>query len=177
MDLKEKILSEDIKFKGRIFTAKVNNVELADGKKSTREVVAHSGGVAVIAADENKNILMVRQYRIAASDIILEIPAGKLEAGEDPYECGVRELKEETGCIADKMVHIGEFLPTPGYCTERINIYLATGLRQSEQNLDEGEFLEVERIPLDTLCDMVIKNEIKDAKTVIAVLRAKEILG
>ncbi len=177
MDMTEKILSSRTMFEGKIFSVHVDSVELPDGRKSTREIVEHHGGVGIIAVDENKDVFVVKQYRVAFSDVLMEIPAGKLNEGEDPYECGIRELEEETGCRADKIVHLGEYFPSPGYCHEKINIYLATGLHYFGQHLDEGEFLEVEKIPLDTLYDMVMDNKISDAKTAIAILKAKALLG
>lgn len=177
MDMTEKVLSSKIIFEGKIFTVHVDDVELPDKSTSKREIVEHSGGVGVIAVDENKNVFIVRQYRIAFSEIVTEIPAGKLNKGENPYECGIRELEEETGYCANKVIHLGEYYATPGYCSEKLNIYLATELYKTKQNLDEGEFLEVDRVPLDTLFDMVMNNEIKDAKTAIAILKAKAILG
>lgn len=176
MDMTEKVLSSKVTFEGRIFTVHVDDIELPDGKKAKREIVEHYGGVGVIAVDENKNVLVVRQYRAPFSEVLLEIPAGKLNKDEDPYECGIRELEEETGMRADKIVHLGEFFPSPGYCHEKINIYMATGLHKTSQHLDDGEFLEVYKIPLDELYDMVMQNKISDAKTVIAILKAKAML-
>lgn len=177
MDMTEKVLASKVMFEGRIFTVHVDDVELPDGSKSKREIVEHHGGVGIIAVDEDKNVFIVRQYRAPFSEVLSEIPAGKLEAGEDPYKCGIRELEEETGFRADKIVHLGEYYPSPGYCHEKINIYLATELHKVGQHLDSGEFLEVDKIPLDTLYDMVMDNKIGDAKTAIAILKAKAILG
>jgi len=177
MEMIEKVLSSETKFEGRIFTVHVDDVELPNGAKSKREIVEHNGGVGIIAVDKDKNVFVVNQYRVVFSEIVTEIPAGKVEKGEDPYDCGVRELEEETGYCAKKFEHLGTFYPTPGYCHEKINIYLATELYPTKQNLDEGEFLEVKKIPLDTLYDMVMQNKIYDAKTVVAVLKAKAILG
>lgn len=176
MDMTEKVLSSKVTFEGRIFTVHVDDIELPDGRKSKREIVEHHGGVGVIAIDENNEVFVVKQYRAPFSDILMEIPAGKLNKDEDPYECGIRELEEETGFRADKITHLGEFFPSPGYCHEKINIYMATGLHKVGQHLDEGEFLEVCKIPLDELYDMVMQNKICDAKTVIAILKAKAIL-
>lgn len=176
MDMTEKVLSSKVTFEGRIFTVHVDDIELPDGKKAKREIVEHHGGVGVIAVDENKEVFVVRQYRAPFSEVLLEIPAGKLNKDEDPYECGIRELEEETGFRADKIVHLGEFFPSPGYCHEKINIYMATELHKVGQHLDDGEFLEVSKIPLDELYEMVMQNKISDAKTVIAILKAKAML-
>lgn len=176
MDLTEKtIKSQDI-FSGRVFRVKVDTVKLPNGHESIRELVLHHGGVAVIAVDDAGRVPMVRQYRKAAEELVLEIPAGKLEPDEDPLECGKRELREETGLVAESLVHLGEYLPTPGYCSEKINIYLARECSMAEQDLDPDEFLDVEYYDLDTLVQMVMDNQIRDAKTAIAILKAEKML-
>lgn len=177
MDYVEKTVSSEQIFDGKVIHVRVEKVELPDGKIATRELIAHGGGVGIISVNENREVLMVSQYRIAAKSMMLEIPAGKLEFGEDPLECGKRELIEETGYKANKTVHLGEYYATPGYCEEKLNIYLATDLEWVGQDLDEGEFLNVETYSLDKLYDMVMNNEIHDAKTAIAILKAKQILG
>ncbi len=177
MDFKEKILSTDDIFKGRVIDVKHHTVKLPDGKTSSREVVMHNGGVGVIAIDDEGKVFMVTQYRIAADSMMLEIPAGKLEKGENPYDAAIRELCEETGYLAKSLTPLGEYYATPGYCSEKLIIYLATELEYKGQKLDEGEFLNVERYPLDTLYDMVMDNKIHDCKTAIAILKAKAILG
>ncbi len=178
MDFKEKILStKDDIFNGRIFKIKVHDIELPDGKKSKREIVEHHGGVGVIAVTPEREVFMVTQYRIAAEEMMLEIPAGKLEKDEDPYDAGMRELEEETGYKTDDLTFLGEYYATPGYCTEKLSIYLATDLEYRGQQLDPGEFLNVSKIPLDKLYEMVMNNEIRDCKTAIAILKAKAVLG
>lgn len=178
MDFKEKILStKDDIFNGRIFKVKLHDVELPDGSPSKREIVEHHGGVGVIAVTPERDVFMVTQYRIAADEMMLEIPAGKLEKGENPYDAGMRELEEETGYKTDKLEFLGEYYATPGYCTEKLSIYLATNLEYTGQHLDPGEFLNVSKIPLDKLYEMVMNNEIRDCKTAIAIMKAKAILG
>jgi ADP-ribose pyrophosphatase len=178
MDFTEKILAtNDNIFDGRVFKVKVHDIELPDGKKSKREIVEHHGGVGVIAVTPEKDVFMVTQYRIAADEMMLEIPAGKLEKGENPYDAGMRELEEETGYKTDKLTFLGEYFATPGYCTEKLSIYLATDLEYKGQHLDPGEFLNVSKIPLDKLYEMVMNNEIRDCKTAIAILKAKALLG
>lgn len=177
MDYTEKTVSVDEKFRGRIVYLHVDRVELPDGNRSTREIVEHSGGVAIIPVDGNGDVYCVRQYRYAVEEHLLEVPAGKLNDGEDPLECAVRELSEETGFSADNFVSLGFFYPSPGYCREKIYIYLATGLHGGKAHLDEGEFLDVEKYPLDTLVKMVEDNELCDGKSAIAVLRAQRYLN
>lgn len=176
MDLTEKTISTKEIFDGKVVKLRVDTVELPDGSMQTREVIRHPGGVGIIAIDNENNVLMVKQFRPGAKNVILEIPAGKLEYGENPEECGKRELSEETGFVANEFFHLAEFYVTPAYCEEIINIYFARDLVPSKQNLDEGEFLDVLKIPFDELYKKVMNNEIKDGKTIIAVLKLKEFL-
>lgn len=178
MDCKEKIVSTKEIFNGRIFNVKVHDVVLPDGESAEREVVTHHGGVGVIAVTDDREVFMVTQYRISADEMMLEIPAGKLEKNEnDPYAAGMRELEEETGYRAEKLIPLGTYYATPGYCSEKLTIYLADKLEYVGQHLDEDEFLNVTKIPLDKLYEMVMNNEIRDCKTAIAILKAKAILG
>ena len=175
MDLIETKLSSEVKFDGVILKLTVDDICLADGSPAKREVVHHPGGVGILPVDSDGMCYMVRQYRYGAGQAMLEIPAGKLEWGEDHYACAVRELSEETGFTADNMQYLGYFYPTPAYDTEKIHVYLATGLHTGESHLDTGEFLAVEKISLDTLLDMTMDGSIIDAKTIMAVLKAKRI--
>lgn len=177
MNFEEKTISSEPIYNGKIINVRKDTVQLPNGKTALRELIAHPGGVGVIAVDENKDVFMVTQYRIAAKSDMLEIPAGKMEYGEDPLECGSRELVEETGYKAKNFIHLGEYYATPGYCEEKLNIYLAQDLEFVGQNLDEGEFLNVKKYSLDELYKMVMDNKIYDAKTAIAILKAKAILG
>jgi ADP-ribose pyrophosphatase len=177
MDFEEKTLSVENIYDGKVIKVRREKVELPDGKTSMRELIGHPGGVGVIAVDEDRQVFMVSQYRIAARSMMLEIPAGKLEYGENPLECGARELIEETGYKANEFTHLGEYYATPGYCEEKLNIYLARDLEFVGQNLDEGEFLNVKKYNLEELYQMVMDNKIYDAKTAIAILKAKAILG
>ena len=165
----EKINSKTI-YEGKIINLKVNEVKLENDATATREIVEHPGGVCVLGIDENKNVLMVKQYRAPFERVLLEAPAGKLDKGEDPLTCGKREFLEETGYIAKKMTYLGEFYPSVGFLTEKIHIYIGEELEKRKQNLDEDEFLNVLKYPLSELLEMVNKNEIKDAKTVIGLL-------
>lgn len=176
MDLTEKTLDKQYAYQGRIINVRVDKAQLPDGRQVRREVIEHPGGVCVLPLTDDGQVIMVRQYRYPHSRLFLEIPAGKLEPGEDPFECGKRELREETGMTAGKYRSLGRLVPTPAYCGEVIYIYMATELKPDRQQLDDGEFLEVERYPLDTLVQMVLNGEIEDAKTQAAVLKAKIIV-
>lgn len=176
MELNEKTVSTKEIFDGRVVKLRVDTVELPDGSIGTREVIKHPGGVGVIALDSENNVLMVKQFRPGAKTVLLEIPAGKLEYGEDSEECGKRELVEETGFEAKEFMHLANFFVTPAYCEEIINIYFAKDLVLKKQNLDDGEFLDVIKVPFDKLYKMVLDNEITDGKTIIAVLKLKEYL-
>ncbi len=177
MDFTEKTISTREIYNGRIIHVTEDTVLLPDGKTAGRELVLHNGGVGVIAVDENGDVLIVEQYRKPYDEVIPEIPAGKLEPGEDPLSAGKRELSEETGYTAEEFVHIGNYYPTPGYCSEIIHLYLATNLSYTGQHLDPEEFVEVKRIPLAVLVDMVMDNKICDAKTAIAILKADKIIN
>lgn len=171
MDLVEKTLNQEYKYKGRILNLRVDEAELPNGKTAVREVVEHHGGVTVAALTNENELLFVRQFRYPYKEVVLELPAGKLEEGENPFAAGIRELREETGAVAEKYVDLGKFYPSPGYCGEIIHLYGAVGITFKEQNLDEDEFLNVEKIPLSTAVEMVLNNEILDGKTQAAVLK------
>lgn len=173
----EKKLSSELIYDGKIIKVCRDTVLLENGNRTYREVVHHSGGVCVLAVDDDKNVYMVRQFRYPYSSVLLEVPAGKREIGEDPYECGIRELKEEIGATAKKVVPLGKLYPTVAYNTEVIYMYLATGLEFSDQRLDEGEFVDVVKMPFDEAYEMVLRDEIPDSKTQIAILKAKNLIG
>ncbi|MDD6485210.1 MAG: NUDIX hydrolase [Clostridiales bacterium] len=176
-EFEEKTLSVTPIFDGKVIKVRTEKVELPDGREANRELIAHNGGVGVIAVTDEGEVFMVSQYRIAARSMMLEVPAGKLEEGEDPLECGKRELIEETGYKGNKFTYLGTYYATPGYCEEKISLYLAQELEWVGQNLDEGEFLNVKKYKLDDLYNMVMNNEIKDAKTAVAILKAKGLVG
>ena len=173
MDLTERTLESRTVYEGVIVRVKLDEVQLPNGKEARREVVEHPGGVAILALDREDNVAVVRQYRYPFHRVLLELPAGKLEPGEDPRVCGVRELEEEVGLTADEFIYLGGLYLSPGYSNEVLHLYLARGLRQGACHLDEDEFLEGERIPFARLVDMVMADEIHDAKTVAAVLKTK----
>lgn len=176
MKLQEETIGSETLYEGVVVTVKKDKVLLENGRQSIREVVMHNGGVGILALDEQNNVLMVRQFRYPYHQVVLEIPAGKLERGEDPLACGKRELMEETGYAADEYASLGVLYPTPGYADEVIHLYLATGLKRFEQNLDEGEFLEVERYPLSQLVEWVMEGKLPDAKSQIAILKTARLL-
>lgn len=172
MNLIEKTVSQDVRFRGRVINLRVDDALLPNGNRATREVVEHPGGVCVAALTDRNELLFVRQFRYPYGEVLLELPAGKLDrGGEDPLEAGKRELREETGAIAAEYRSLGKLYPSPGYCDEIIHLYLATGLTFGESEPDEDEFLECERIPLDRAVKMVLDNEITDAKTQVAILK------
>lgn len=177
MKLTEEKLNSKTIYEGKVINLKVNEVRLENGMTAIREIVEHPGGVCIISIDDDKNVLMVKQYRAPFETVLLEAPAGKLNYGEDPLSAGKREFLEETGYKADKLTFLGEFYPSVGFLTEKIHIYVAENLSKETQQLDEDEFLNVCKYPLSELIKMVEKNEIKDAKTVIAILMLKNYIN
>ena len=167
----EKQISSKRIYEGKVVNLRCDTVELADGRTARREVVEHSGGVAVLALDENGCVLMVRQYRYGVGRESLEIPAGKREPGEDPALCGMRELEEETGYRAGSFEPFGSLDPTPAYDSEVIHLFLAKNLTPTAQKLDEGEVLTVEKIPLQKAAELCLNGTITDAKTQIAIYK------
>ena len=173
MDLTEKCLESREIYKGRILRLRVDTVALPNGKTSLREIVEHPGGVGILALDENGCVPMVTQYRYAFSRTLLEIPAGKREPGEDPLTTARRELREETGAEATHWQPLGAILPSPGCYGEVLHLYLARDLTFGATHPDADEFLQVRRLPFDTLLARCLSGEIEDGKTVAAVLKAK----
>ena len=176
MDLTEKQISFEYKFQGRIVNLRVDDALLPNGTTAKREIVEHNGGVCVAPLDDDYNLYFVKQFRYPYGEIIYEIPAGKRNSKqENPLDCGIRELKEETGATAQNFIFLGELYPTPGYVDEVIYMYAATGLTFGDANPDEDEFLAVEKMPLDTLVEKIMIGEIKDAKTQTAILKIKHL--
>lgn len=173
---KEKCISAEYAFRGKIINVRVEQVQVQNGHTAAREIVEHCGGVCVIAVGAQGESYLVKQYRRPLDDFILELPAGKLEQGEDSLEGAKRELREETGFTAEEFVYLGADYVSPGYCTEKIYVYLALGLKAGEAQPDGDEFVEVYSYPLDTLVDMVMDGTLYDAKTVIGILKAKKYL-
>lgn len=174
----EETLSSEQIFDGRVVKLFRDEVLLENGEKTTREVIKHPGGVCVLPLDDDGNIYMVKQFRYPFKQVLLEIPAGKKEYGEEPLECGIRELNEEVGATADDIVSLGKLSPTVAYDTEVIYMYLARGLKFSnEQHLDPEEFIDVVKMPFEEAYQMVLRDEIPDAKTQLAILKTKALIG
>ncbi|MCO7176650.1 NUDIX hydrolase [Sporolactobacillus kofuensis] len=168
--LTEKKKSSQELFKGRIVHLFLDKVLLPNGQESTREVVKHPGAVAIIAVDEDGKLLLVRQYRYPLDSIIFEIPAGKLEPGEDPDDSARRELEEETGYQCREMKKIASFYSSPGFSDELLHIYFTDSLiKKGEQHLDQDEFLEVRAVDLEEAIRMAEDHRIYDAKSIYAV--------
>lgn len=176
MKLEEKTLKSVTVYDGKIVTLKIDDVELPNGSTSKREVVEHPGGVAVAALTEENELLFVRQFRYPFKEVVLELPAGKLEKGTSPLENGKRELLEETGAIGYNYISLGAQMVSPGFTNEVVHLYLCRVERFDEQMLDDDEFLNVERIPVDKAVEMVLNNMIFDGKTQTAVLKASMLL-
>ncbi|MCM1578641.1 MAG: NUDIX hydrolase [Ruminococcus sp.] len=176
MHLSEKTVEKKVVFTGRIVTIRTDKAELEDGTIADRELVIHSGGVCVVPLTKEGEVIMVRQFRYAFGEPLLEIPAGKLEPGEEHRAAGLRELKEETGAECESFEYLGVCYPSVAYLTEKIHMYLARGLNFGETDFDEGEFLDIIKVPLNEAVRMVMDGEIPDAKTQIAILKTKEIV-
>ena len=168
--LAEHVLSEETAWTGRIFSVSRLNVELPDGRKAIRDVVRHPGAVAIVALTDDGRIALVRQYRTALARVTVEIPAGKLEPGEDPLDCARRELTEETGLAADKMAYLTTIASSAGFADELIYLYMATGLAMDRSDPDADEFINVDLVEVGDLIDAVLDGRIEDAKTVVGAL-------
>lgn len=176
--LMEKFLSAEEIYRGQIIKVERWQVSLPDGKTAPREIVKHNGAVAIVPVDENGNVTLVRQHRIAAGRLTWEIPAGKLDyPEEDPFSAAKRELEEETGLRAENWQFLTRIDTTPGFCTEKISLYLATGLSQHETHPDADEFLNLTRLPLEEAAELCMKGELRDGKTVAGLLMASRMLS
>ena len=172
MNFEEKTKRENLIFDGKVLHVYCDDVICPDGKDATREYAKHLGAVCVVPLTADNEVICVKQFRYAHHRMFLEIPAGKLDyAGEDRREAALRELREETGAVCETLTHIGDIIPSPAILTERISMYLAEGLTFGETEFDEGEFIEIVKIPLSKLVDMIMQGEIEDAKTQTAILK------
>ena len=172
----EKTLSSEYFYKGEIMNLRVDKVECPGGRISTREVCEHCDGVAILPVDADGTVILVRQFRYPFRKELLEAPAGKMDEGEEHLECGRRELSEEAGYSADEMIYLGAYYLSPGCYTERIHLYIAKGLHKGEAHPDEGEILNVEKYSFSDAVRMCDDGVIKDAKTVMLILRAARLL-
>ena len=175
--MNEKTLKDTTVFDGHLIRVHVDDVELDNGTLAKREIVSHPGGVSVAILTEENELIFVRQFRYPYKKVLLELPAGKLEPGEDPFEAVKREQREETGTTAESYISLGEVYPTPGYCGEIIRLWACRAATQGAAlQLDEDEFLATERIPLDKAVQMVLNNEIPDGKTQIGILKTAKLV-
>lgn len=177
MDLTEKTLTQTTAYQGRLLRFRLDTALLPNGNEASREVIEHPGGVGVVAVTDDREVLLVRQFRYPYGEILTEIPAGKKDPGEQPIETGKRELEEETGYQAENYISLGTVYPTPGYCDEVIHLFLATGLRKTHAHPDEDEFLEVEHRPLELAVKQALAGEFPDAKTQVGLLKAYILLN
>lgn len=167
--MEEKTIEREVIYQGKIFDVEKHVVSLPNGNTSVRELVYHNGAVAVLVIDESHKIVMVEQYRKAFESMSIEIPAGKLEKGEEPLASAERELAEETGYTAESLEKIFSFYGAPGFCSERVDVYVAKGLSAGEMNLDEDEFLNVKRYSFEEAVELLDRGIITDAKTIMAI--------
>lgn len=172
MEFTEKTIESELIFDGRVVKLYKDTIELPTGKQSFREVVKHAGGVVILAVKDDK-ILLVKQFRYPFKEIMYELPAGKLEAGEDPFEAAKRELEEETGYCADKWTNLGYVCTSPGYSDEKLYLYKAEDLKFTHCHPDEGEIIQVFEYTYNDVLKMIDNGEINDAKTLCALLKAE----
>lgn len=174
MELREKTINSKEIYKGRVISLSVDTVITPGGNEATREIVHHPGGVAVVAIDNDDMIYLVEQYRVPYDDILLEIPAGKLDSkDEDPKDAALRELSEETGLTCKEIKHIGDFYPSVGFLDENLRLFMATGLSQGQTHPDDDEYLNIVKMPFEKAVQMVMDGKIKDGKTIAGILKAK----
>ena len=176
MELTERTVEHTRPYEGVIVDVDLDKAVLPNGRIATREVVLHPGGVAVLPLNDDGTVTVVRQYRYPFAQVLTEIPAGKLDPEEEPRTGALRELKEEIGAQVGELIDLGAIYPSPGFCQEVLYLYLARDLTYGDCCPDEDEFLEVARVPFDSLVEQVMRGEIKDGKTVAAVLKTKLLL-
>ena len=176
MEFKEEMVSQETVYEGVIVNVRRDKARLMDGRITNREVVEHPGGVAVFAMDDQGRVGLVRQYRYPMGEETLELPAGKLEPGEDPRDSGLRELAEETGLVPGTFEDMGCLYSSPGILAERIYLYFAKDLTQGPTHPDDGEFVETVWLPYQDLVDKARRGEIKDGKTLVGILKASFLL-
>ncbi len=172
MEFEEKTLNSEVKFEGKVVKVLKDDIETADGHKSFREVVVHNGGVVIVALTNDKKILLTKQYRYPLKNVNIELPAGKLEIGENPDYACKRELEEETGYRAKNWKSLGFIYTSPGICTEKLYLYFASDLEFVGEHPDEGEIIKSKEFSLDEVFEMINNGEINDSKTICALTRA-----
>lgn len=177
MELREQTLSSQTVFEGKIITVKLDKALLPNGAEASREVVEHPGGVCILALCEDGTVPLVRQFRYPLGDVLLELPAGKLEYGEDPRSAAIRELGEEVGLEPGELTDLGFIYVSPGFCTEKLHMYLARNVKEVPVHPDEDEFLDIVHLPFAQLAQRAMSGEITDGKTVATVLKTKVLLG
>ncbi len=170
--LTEKEIGREYQYRGNILTLRVDHVILENGSEATREVIEHPGAVAIMPVTDRGEVYLVDQFRKPIEEVLTEVPAGKLDRGEEPLDCARRELLEETGIVAGRIDALGSIYSTPGFCDEELFLFLALDLTIEEATPDEDEFLNVKKIPWEVLYEKCVKGEMKDAKTNVLVLRA-----
>ena len=164
-------------YTGRIFNVDIDRVRFPDGSEGELEMIRHPGASAIVPflsdpAGDDPQILLIKQFRYAAEGFVYEIPAGRLDPGEDPADCARRELMEETGCSAERMEHLYTMFTTPGFTDEKIHVFIATGLREGEHKRESDEFMDIERMTLSRALELIERGEINDAKTALGILYA-----
>lgn len=174
MVYEEKTMKCERVYEGKILNLRIDTVELPEKKYSKREIIEHPGGVGIIPVTDDNCVILIKQYRKAVDRFLLEIPAGKLEVNEEPRQTAIRELKEETGYKAENLKYLLEFYTSPGYCNEKIYLFLASGLIEGETKLDDGEYCDIEKYNIEELVKMIDRGEIIDSKTIIGINLAKE---
>lgn len=175
--MSERTLSKSEEFKGCLLTLEVHQVELEDGSRSVREIVGHPGAVCAVAITKDNDTILVRQYRKAVEASLLEIPAGKIDPGEDPGETVIRELREEIGYLSGRVRHVMDFFASPGFCNEKLGLYLAEDVELGPQQLDDGEFVELLRVPFAEAVAMALRGDLGDAKSVAGILAVSHLLA
>jgi ADP-ribose pyrophosphatase len=176
MDFEEKTVESEYIYRGKIINLRKDIVKLYNGRTSVREIVEHKGGVGIVAVNEKGKIILVKQYRKPYDEAIIEIPAGKLELGEEPSVCASRELEEETGYVPVKLDLLTIMYPSPGFTNEKLHIYYCSEMKKGTLHPDEDENLEIMYVDFKAAVDMINNGEIKDAKTIAGILLAKELI-
>jgi ADP-ribose pyrophosphatase len=177
MNFEEKTMKSEKIYEGKIINLRIDTVELPDKKYSKREIVEHPGAVGIVPITDDGCMILVKQYRKSVEKFLLEIPAGKIEVNEEPKETGLRELAEETGYKANKMEYLFEFYTSPGFSNEKIYLFLATDLEEGEVKPESDEYIKVEKYKIEELVDMVIRGEINDGKTIVAIFYAQKYIN